>query len=148
MRRTILSVLLLAMVATPCFAEVIEPGGLFSIEGTLWRYIGFEIGIHSSQPFTAIKENSFEMGFWRGYAYACEENRCTRWGSYIDTPVVGIWYYFSIHTFALFAMQPSVGIGVSTYFFWFLGPITGFDCYLRNGIMFKTDDNWLPAWVE
>ena len=37
MKKTILAVLMVVMIATPCFAQEVEPDGLFSIEGTKWR---------------------------------------------------------------------------------------------------------------
>ena len=53
MKKTILIVLMLVMIATPCFAQEIEPDGYLTLEGTLWlaldrdeydNYIGFDKG--------------------------------------------------------------------------------------------------------
>ena len=41
MKKTILAVLMVLVIATPCFAEEVEPDGLFSIEGTRWRGCGY-----------------------------------------------------------------------------------------------------------
>ena len=45
MKKTILAILTAVMVATPCFANEIEPEGIFSLHGTLWQAlpIGLQI---------------------------------------------------------------------------------------------------------
>ena len=92
MKRTILVVLIAVMIATPCFAQEIEPDGLFSLDGTLWKFFRPEIqfGTTYGQPYFYIGVNSGEVGFYQGSVYWCSENGCksVRW-TYINTPVIG-----------------------------------------------------------
>jgi hypothetical protein len=41
MKKIILAVLMAVMITTPCFAQEVEPEGLFSIEGTSWLIVYF-----------------------------------------------------------------------------------------------------------
>jgi len=49
MKKTILVVLMVVMIATPCFAQGVETDGLFSIVGTEWRCIG--VAVYFGFPF-------------------------------------------------------------------------------------------------
>jgi hypothetical protein len=66
-----LAVLLVVMVATPCFTQELETDGLFSIEGTLWR--GCYMYLSTSEPFINIECFLREggMGFYEGKVYVC-----------------------------------------------------------------------------
>ena len=55
MKKTILGILMVVMVATPCFAQEVEPDGLFSLDGTLWRYSGLEMEIIIPVDLSASK---------------------------------------------------------------------------------------------
>jgi hypothetical protein len=129
MKRTILVVLMVALVTTPCLAQEVETDGIFSIEGTLWRVCG--IGISDEQ---LLNIGCYEMGFDQGTVYS---NKDKAWSaeslSYIDTPLVSIAYIGQsfLQDLYLFIMQPS-GFGVYTRLYSLvLGG--GFE----TGIMFK-----------
>jgi hypothetical protein len=61
MKRTILAVLVAVMVATPCFAQEVNPNGLFSPDGTIWGIV--------DEGFSALR-----MGFADGLIYNCTYN--------------------------------------------------------------------------
>ena len=168
MKKTILVVLMLVMVATPCFTQEVEPDGLFSIEGTAWNVfmLKIEIGILNGKPYFPPPEYySDNMGFYQGTVYSCNENECLlRNGmSYIDALVVSIAYNNSIAYSkrdydSLYLMQPSgIGIGVRTSWIFrerFMDDLPNSDSYSYQavvysiGIMFKVDNNWTPPDVE
>ena len=71
MKKTIVAVLMVVMLATTCFAQQVEPDGIFTLEGTLWlrlgreetnSYMGFHgeeiyrIGTYSSEQFPVSTE--------------------------------------------------------------------------------------------
>ena len=92
MKRTILAVLMVVMVSTPCLAQEIETDGLFSIEGTLWDVcdITIQLSLSIDQPFNV---ECYRMGFYQGTVYSCLEHSGCRPSSaptYIDSPVLSI----------------------------------------------------------
>lgn len=130
MKKSTLAALMVVLVATPCFAQEVEPEGLFTIEGTLWNVCG--ISISDDQ---LLNIGCYEMGFDQGTVYSNKDNA---WSaderlSYIDTPLVSIAYIGQsfLQDLYLFIMQPS-GFGVYTRLYSLvLGG--GFE----TGIMFK-----------
>ena len=141
MKRTILAVLMLALVSSPCFAQEVEPEGIFSLEGTLWRF-GTAITFYTRFPFFQITNSDSELGFHQETVYRCSGDNCdvvTR-ASYINSPVLSIVYFFNVIEFGLIIMQP-IGLGISTSF-GALFPITGF--YYSISLIYKIDDNWSP----
>ena len=71
MRKIILSLLMVALVATPCFAEEIETDGLFSIEGTLWRVQVSGIHITPYPPYVEAFGIVALLGFSDGKMFTC-----------------------------------------------------------------------------
>ena len=63
MKKTFLVVLMVVIIATPCFAQEIEPDGLFTIGDTKWLAIN---------PFYPINLSYF--GFHNGQVYLTDEN--------------------------------------------------------------------------
>ena len=144
MKRTILAVLIVAMIATPCFAQKIEPDGLFSIEGTLWNVC--RIGIKSRPPYFYPPECN-SMGFHNGNLYSCYETGCSdaySRGFYIDSPVLSI--AFNPPGLDLYVMQPTSGIGL--YLHSGCGGGYGVTCYFLIGMMLKVENNWAPPEEE
>ena len=144
MKRTVLVVLMALVFATPCFAQEVEPDGLFSIEGTRWRTCGISATIEllGFQGFNFnIGCSRTSYGFYEGKVYSCNAlNFCLPQepSAYIDTPLVSIAYIGQsfLQDLYLFIMQTS-GFGVYTRLYSLvLGG--GFE----TGIMFKVDDNW------
>ena len=67
---TILIVLMIVTITTPCLTQEIEPEGLFGIHGTVWRKIGVE----------KLSEKTFgiDRGFYDGRVYGLKTT--TTWG--------------------------------------------------------------------
>ena len=168
MKKIILVVLMAVMLATPCFAQEVEPEGLFSLEGTLWEVCG--IIFASIPPFFIGPRcgqwaGTQQYGFYQGKIYSCTY-MCTaltsKISSYTDLLVVSFvydiglplggkwienpWYIFSA------IMQP-IGLGVYSVFGFKPRQCGKYGCvppffWSEIGIMFKIDDNWTPAGVE
>ena len=156
MKRTILVMLLVVMVATPCLAQEVEPEGIFSIEGTRWGYclIGFGILCYGlfCLPQVGWGCDYNDWAFYEGDVLRCDGYHCYIDSdfSYIDTPLVSIFSHIQTkflrgghYEFAI--LQPS-GFGVYTNFLWEYGGKKGFSAGLlyRIGIMYKVDDDWSP----
>jgi hypothetical protein len=149
MKRTILVMLLLALITTPCFAQEVEPDGLFSLDGTLWRYFRLDLAFGTSvgQPYFDIEASSGERGFFQGNMYSCSENDCGSGFPYIDTPVLGVFFTLGLIGIDLWVMQPTVGIGL-TMTSYCGGMSYSSGCGFGIGMMFKIDNNWSPSDVE
>jgi hypothetical protein len=143
MKRTILAVLMVVMVATPCLAQELEPEGNFSIEGTRWI-----VGDGN--------EGGLQLGFYQRKIYwvyvyedGCEQ--AYRVGEHIGD---GGWY-LGLGMFFLFETYgrtiPRIGLT-----FGFLNPITGAgvmfsgrDRYVGVIIpMCETHSSWIPVLPE
>jgi hypothetical protein len=133
MKKIILIVLMVVTIGPPCFAGDVDPGGFFSVEGTLWTLCA--IGFQNGPPFLLILGCGAKMGFYPGEGIP-----------YVDLGVFSIAYDINLTPggeFFFAIMQPAIGLGV----------FTGCDAYAGSrscltGIMYKTDDNWLPPEVE
>ena len=153
MKKTILAVLMVVLVATPCFAQEVEPDGLFSIEGTEWNVC--RLGIQRIEgKWNPYPPECYTLKFANGSIEQCfEKNRCrfhAAW-TYIDSPVLSIAYTSNYGMTSradnspLYVMQPTVGMGITTT----LGECEGgTTCYFLIGIMFKVEDHWTPPGVE
>ena len=162
MKKTILVLLMAVMIATPCFAQEVEPEGLFSVDGTLW--IWCEVGFASYRPF--FSTNWRELGFYKGKVYDCNPPGFDNPNySYVDSLVFSVAYGIDKYPttggaavdYFLAIMQPAIGLGVCTGLQ--LGFIIG-GCGLHGcvpsmlyfkytiGIMTKIDDNWIPPEIE
>ena len=155
MKRTILAVLMFVMIVTPCFAQEIEPDGLFSIEGTRWGYCWIELGIGCGAFFCLpfVRGGCDEIAFYQGTGYWCSKdiNRCgiNSRLTYIDSPLVSIvsdvWTPGNSRHAKFAIMQPT-GFGVYIGFDWQSPqmPRIGAALSYSIGIMFKIEDDWSP----
>lgn len=150
MKKQILSMLIVLILAVPCLAEV-EPDGMFSTDGTLWKGCGYglfdggivceEIGFYQGEVYTC--------GDFMGHGYECYASSDL---IYIDSPLGSIvyynydWYVGDVEGWrdiGLYIMQP-IGFGIYSHLRGkppVLIPIVG-------GILFKIDDNWTPPEFE
>ena len=145
MKKIISGLVVLAMVATPCLAEV-KPDGLFSLNGTVWNTC--YLGLGSGFPFVGASCEGRGMAFYEGDVYLCDDafdptycDFTQEWYSYIDLGVVSIVFGVYPFFYDLAILQP-IGLGYYTS--------GGFSCwiglcgvYYLNGIMYKVD-NWNP----
>ena len=152
MKRTILVVIIVALVVTPCFAQEIEPERIFSIEGTLWR--GWFIGLLTFPPFVRIP-GSGSIGFHQETVYFCSETtECTPssgYNNFIDSPLGSIVFdtYFEVGNlgFELIILQP-FGFGVLMSSGCSKAEDSFVTCTSLMGILFKVEDNWTPPEPE
>ena len=151
MRKTILAVLVVVMLATPCFAQEIEPDGLFSIEGTLWRALPIGIQIFPLPGIWATED--LQLGFYGGKAYPDLE--LDDYSFYRDMLAFSI---FSTNNTWISTNQGGTG-GFPTYYYGILQPIgigmvveVHHSYYLFADIsialLIKVDDDWTPSEVE
>ena len=141
MRKIILSVLMVVIVAVPCFAQEVETDGMFSIEGTQWR------ARYIFPPYPLLTTNA--IGFFGGKVYWYSPRG---WGQmensfYVNALVASFSIAISWENdffVSTCAMQPA-GIGVITNFgFGNLFPFL----LVQIGILQKIADNWTPPGVE
>lgn len=140
MKKTILIALISLMLPTLCFAQELEPKGIFSIEGTQWR----ARSIFPPPHWTYTSD----IGFYGGKVYwYSDRSGWMQWPNsfYVDALVAsfsiaisGALEEFIISTCV---MQP-LGIGVITN----IGYSSSFLPYLffQIGILQKIDDDWIP----
>ena len=156
MKKTILVALLIVMISTLCFAQELEPGGIFSLDGTLWRVC--KIALYSFEPPFFSMNCDEEIGFYQGNVFRLGQHIYWHYQTYnyVDLGVVSIawdiflsnppsWHYY------LAIMQPTIGFGAFTE----IG--RGCGCYhfmcscqfdYEIGIMFKINDNWTLSGIE
>jgi hypothetical protein len=135
MKKIILAVLMAVMIATPCFAQEVEPEGLFSLEGTLWQALPTGIQI---LPFPGIWDaNGLQFVFYGDTG-----------PSYIDMLAFSIFWevrgrgsssglirwYFGI-------LQP---IGKGMVFELFELGYPYLSIFMNVGFLIKINDNWVP----
>ena len=87
MKKTILVIVIAVMVATPCFAQEVEPEGIFSIEGTRWQSLPTGVQL---LPFPSLVPIDWGFGFYGGEASRYHTYFC------IDMIVCSI-FYVGIH---------------------------------------------------
>jgi hypothetical protein len=147
MKKTILIVLMVVMIATPCLAQEIEPDGLLTIEKTYWEsvldmmifpiphpgppseWVGFSGGVvyHSRFPQGSVTMNSF----------------------YIDMVIASIFMYNATDNQDTETTWKEVGIGILQPLSR-IGVQTIVQTYQSRGVtvvmslLNKTDDNWTP----
>ena len=147
MKKIILVILMVAMLATPCFAQEVETDGLFSIERTRWGYCWIMLGLGGKLALPGVDWDCYSMGFYEGTVHSCNDDgsSCGNYSGfvYIDTPLVSIVYTVDTRYAEFDILQPS-GFGVHTGFGYrsmgLGGGIFGFSI----GIMFKVDNDWTP----
>ena len=146
MKKTILAVLMVVIVSTPCFAQEGE-----SIEGTIWEVLPVGLRIFPT-PGIWIP-GDLEFGFYDGKVYqnlspienSSYEERLgfivfSTANSPVSTQAIGDVIeplYFGI-------LQPTV-MGIV-----FMGDISIFPpgLFIKMGLLIKTGDNWIPPEVE
>ena len=147
MKKIILVVLISVMLATPCFAQEVEPEGMFSLEGTLWvkleknemdSYTGFNggeiysIGTFSSEQFPVPTEQCSPVSEFPG------NDVCF----YSTLPLFAMFYYDYVtmsktHVYGF--MLPQLSIGFKFY------PSQFGDRLFRYvDVLIKVDSNWVP----
>jgi hypothetical protein len=144
MKRTILAVLMVVMIAIPCLAQEIGPDGIFSIGGTVWQALPIGVQI---LPYPGIwPTDDLEFGFDGGQVYpgGIPQNN----SFYIDMLVCSVFSY---------RRQSGPGGGTSPFYFGILQP-TGIGIlvqrysqiypktllFINIALLIKTDDNWAP----
>jgi hypothetical protein len=139
MKKTILVVLMALMIATPCFAQEVEPEGIFSIEGTLWQTLPTGVQILPSPSLVSL---DWGLGFYKGEVYALGGYWRLDDSLYIDMLVCSAFWARGGNSITAPSvmysgiLQPT-GIGIvvewqKTY------------DYMNIGFLVKTDDNWTP----
>ena len=146
MRKTILVVLMVVIVATPCLADEVEPEGLFSIEGTSWQSVLEGMIL----PFPHFGPGQNWIGFSGGVVYYSRlPQRYIRSQLYLDMMVASIFMYNATGNQDTETIWKEVGIGIlqpasctgvlTAVHSYQPGPIS---VYLS--LLIKTDDNWTP----
>ena len=62
MKKTILVVIMAILIATSCFAQEVEPDGIFSLHGTVWQ----AEQVLWLLPPQGIVPSDYEVGFYGG----------------------------------------------------------------------------------
>ena len=127
MRKEILAVLIVVMVATPCFSQEIQPADIFTLERTLWS------------------DGTGYIGFYRGEVYSCEIRNgtmCTPYldGNYVDLFWIGLPSFFNLVDVFLVGRGwaiPILGIGRITF--------EGLAMSPEKYRMRKLLDSWIPS---
>jgi len=164
MKKTILALAIIAMVSTPCMAEV-EPDSLFSIEGTLWGSCLIAVVFRESIPLIKM-DCGQEFGFYQGTVYGCRDNNCVaapeNAAKYYNLIVVSIVFILNMdlgdnffgdlaenRLYLISGIMQPIGLGELTYLEPSLSfnPYGGFSSGIPGcgiGIMYKIDDDWTP----
>ena len=149
MRKTILAVFVVVILTTPCLAQEIEPDGIFSLDGTLWKYSYREVvvDILPSPSSYYIVRHGGKIWFYEGNVYKFHSKGLYVTGTYIDTPVLGISYEIKKEaewmSFYLYVMQPTTGVGLIIRFS-YVDTSYMTQLVLGLGTMIKIDNNWEP----
>lgn len=140
MKKAILLVIIV-MVAAPCFAEV-EPDGFFSVDGTLWGVCNIEF-ISNKSPFFYMNCDN-ELSFYQRMVFFNQGGNWTQlsYPSYVDLPVISVAYDINPLHYFLAIMQPAIGLGVLSWVEYHPGGCNRGGCTnssleYRMGIMFK-----------
>jgi hypothetical protein len=152
-KKTILAVLMILTIATPCFAQDEKPDKPFSIEGTQWQSLPIGMIIF---PITAVGPiDPYEVGFYdgkvyfHGYIYGgfqyepADEKR----SFYMDMLVASIFMYSGRNCqmsdgcwdYIVFGIMQPIGVGVMTTSNGVPIPDS-----VGAAILVKTNDNWVP----
>ena len=145
MKRTILALVIVVLVSTPCLAEV-EPKGFSSLDGTVWRVCKITL-TYPAKPYLSMNCNE-ELGFDLGKIYSYDPNHVDygwlQLASYADLGVISIGWDISRGDYYSAIMQPTIGFGAFTDGWG--GCACLFNCVCswgyEIGIMYKMDDYW------
>ena len=120
MKKSILAVLMIVVVTTPCLAQEVEPEGIFSLHGTRWEGILGFIG----------------YGFYDGEVYPKPK---TGFAYYVDLGIVSFFFrsnLYSLNTVEFGIMQPiGIGIAMGVYESPFFFP------FVSIAVLIKVEDN-------
>jgi len=152
MKKTILVVLMVILVATPCFAQEVETDGFFSIEGTTWGCIGvrnswFEFLL--GDPFMSLY---YELVYFTDRSVQTSSGNIGILGN-VDT--YSDFLLFSVawrgsNRFASYPgfmiLQPALGVGMFNSIIWWsfcwgAGCGDPIPIGVNFGYMFKVDDD-------
>ena len=77
MRKIILAVFMVIILAVPCFSQEVGPEGLFSFEGTRWKSCGIEVGFTKNvwpTPYIFnLRCSNISSAYHGGSVYLCDE---------------------------------------------------------------------------
>jgi hypothetical protein len=150
MKRIILAVLIVALVTAPCFAQEVEPDGLFSIGGTKWQALPIGLQIF---PFPWIEPNDdLQFAFYGGEVYP--DLQPVEKSFYMDMPIFSIFgtgYSMSnnpgpVTTSSYFGILQPIGIGTVI--------VSVYQCCplplprISIALLIKTGDTWVPPGDE
>jgi hypothetical protein len=143
MKKLILTVLMVVMLAVPCMAEM-EPEGLFTVEGTFWNFFMLDF---------ETEETAYDLGFSGGIMYLCGRTtgRCFDssdppfWTTYDDNflftsfdswiaSLPGWWETLDG------ILIPVLGIGFGSFKLFVLEKVE----FSLPAVYIKTSDNWTP----
>jgi hypothetical protein len=147
MKKTILVILMVTLVATPCFAQEVEPDGAFSIDGTEWSCMF----ITTEPPFIGTGDSC--IGFYEGKVYGPATYPFSGLQEipssfYINLGVVSFFMGHvagNIGQVVFVGILQPIGIGVDVYMGIYYGP--PFIAFSTR-ILTKINDNWTPPGVE
>jgi hypothetical protein len=149
-KKIVIVMLMVVMVAAPCLAQEVEPEGIFSIGGTAWQALPIGLKVF---PLPWIEPNfDLKFGFYCGEVYP--DLLPVDKSFYMDMLVFSIFaagYSTSnnlgpVTTSAYFGILQPIGIGtviVSTYQCCPLPVPT-----ISIALLIKTGDTWTPPEVE
>jgi hypothetical protein len=141
MKKLILSVLMVVMVATPCLAQEVEPAGIFSIRGTVWQAVTSNLIL----PITDTNSSPDRaLSFYNGRVYNNIDGLITP-AFYLNMLGVSVYFIGYAQFPILYAteigiMFPAVGEGMSMMF----GLTHGILPVLEITQFNKTADDWTP----
>lgn len=159
MKRTALVIIVAVMIATPCFAQEVEPEGIISLHGTAWKVL-VESCIFPFPGIGRIGDEEPDLGFYNDKLYRIQEYGV----SYIENNSI----YIDMIAFSIFTSNPPfrrnssitthLTAGVPSYDFGILLPIgigmrITWACtwyrhpllpFIDIELLSKTEDNWIP----
>jgi hypothetical protein len=135
MKKTILIVLMVPLIITPCFAQEVETDGLFSLNRTLWLLVAFGGG------------NQINYGFYEGDVYIRElgypaVNICSLLenSSYLDLLAVSFFKIDYSSSGAQYGIMYPLGIGMMLSIYKPEDAPPRVNTYM----LIKGDNNWTP----
>jgi len=143
MKKTVLAVLMVVMVVTPCLAQEVEPSEIFSLHGTAWDSTAI-ISI-VLPPQLPIGE-SFDLGFYGRKVYMGPLSRSAPnpFSCYIDLLVASFYVDWRGSSMSSGILLPN-GKGTSIVIgYMILIPFIAFQIHELN----LEDDNWTPPEPE
>jgi hypothetical protein len=145
MKKHIVSMLIVLMLATPCLAQEIEPEGIFSLHGTQWQALPMAVQILPFPSLVPLSRSVFS--FYGGEEYP----EGSGYGYYIDMLVCSIFksshrkFEGGSYTKWYGVLQP-IGTGIVVEYHYEYIPYNIFptEIDLRIGLLIKVSGNWAP----